>query len=56
MQRVRQAEGPLRLEPEWWRPGPSRPRRDYYQVELASGVRLWVLRAAGRWLLHGHLP
>jgi protein ImuB len=59
-QAVRRAEGPLRLEPEWWRAGPQLQRRDYYRVELASGVRLWVYRAgppeAPRWLLHGHLP
>jgi protein ImuB len=54
--RLRQAEGPLRLEPEWWRAGPAPHRRDYYRVELASGARLWVCRAGGRWLLHGHLP
>ncbi len=62
--RLQQAEGPLRLEPEWWRARPGVPRRDYYRVELASGTRLWVYRsdapgdAAGisRWLLHGHLP
>ncbi len=53
--RLRGAEGPLRLEPEWWRAG-SGPRRDYYRVELPSGTRLWVCRAGGRWLLHGHLP
>ena len=58
--RLLQAEGPLRLEPEWWRARPEVPRRDYYRVELASGTRLWVCRsgaaAAPRWLLHGHLP
>jgi protein ImuB len=54
--RIRRAEGPLRLEPEWWRDVPGRLRRDYYQVELASGMRLWIYRTADRWLLHGHLP
>lgn len=58
--RLHWAEGPLRLEPEWWRARPDLRRRDYYRVELASGVRLWVCRAgppeAARWLLHGHLP
>lgn len=58
--RVLRAEGPLRLEPEWWRApaasaGPP-PARDYHRVELPSGVRLWVCRAGDRWLLHGHLP
>jgi protein ImuB len=58
--RLHWAEGPLRLEPEWWRARPDLRRRDYYRVELASGVRLWVCRTdppeAARWLLHGHLP
>jgi protein ImuB len=57
---VHQAEGPWRLEPEWWRGSPGLLRRDYYRVELASGARLWVCRTGlpetARWLLHGHLP
>ena len=61
--RVRQALGPWRLEPEWWRQ--ARPRdgaidaaaRDYWRVELEGGTRLWLYReAATRWLLHGRLP
>ncbi|MFC3027137.1 MULTISPECIES: Y-family DNA polymerase [Roseomonadaceae] len=55
---VLRAEGPRRLEPEWWR-GPG-VARDYHQVALASGARLWLFRAgppeAARWMLHGHLP
>jgi protein ImuB len=57
--RVRAAEGPERLSPEWWRDPPGREARDYYRVELASGARLWVCRvgfgAAARWYLHGYL-
>ncbi|MGG5822311.1 Y-family DNA polymerase [Falsiroseomonas sp. HW251] len=57
--RVLAAEGPERLEPEWWRERPDRPGRDYYRVELASGARLWVCRsgfgAAARWFIHGRL-
>jgi protein ImuB len=57
--RVRQAEGPERLEPEWWRDPPGRPARDYYRVELASGTRLWVCRlgfgAEARWFLQGRM-
>jgi protein ImuB len=57
--RVRAAEGPERLEPEWWRDDPGRPGRDYYRVELASGARLWVCRsgfgAAARWFIHGRM-
>lgn len=61
--RVLRAEGPERLEPEWWRDRPDRRLRDYYRVELASGARLWVCRIGlvapgeeARWALHGHLP
>jgi len=54
--RVLHAEGPRRLEPEWWRDRSDLLRRDYHRVELSSGVRLWVYRAGERWLLHGHLP
>jgi protein ImuB len=57
--RVRHAEGPERLEPEWWRDPPDRPGRDYYRVELTSGVRLWVCRSgfgeAARWFVQGRL-
>jgi protein ImuB len=58
--RVLRAEGPERLEPEWWRDRPDRRFRDYYRVELAGGARLWVCRSghvlpgeAPRWWLHG---
>jgi protein ImuB len=58
--RLRQVEGPSRLEPEWWRDRRGLLRRDYYRVELASGMRLWIYRTgpqdAPQWLLHGHLP
>ena len=53
--RVRQAEGPLRLEPEWWRARAEAAPRDYYRVELPSGARLWLYRAGLDWCLHGHL-
>jgi protein ImuB len=58
--RVLRAEGPERLAPEWWRDGERRLFRDYYRVELASGVRLWVCRAGeagpgAAWVIHGHL-
>ena len=53
--RVRQAEGPLRLEPEWWRTRAEAAPRDYYRVELPSGARLWLYRAGLDWCLHGHL-
>jgi protein ImuB len=57
--RVRAAEGPERLTPEWWRDKPGRLARDYYRVELANGARLWVCRvgfgAEARWFVHGRL-
>jgi protein ImuB len=58
--RLRQAAGPLRVEPEWWRDRRGLSGRDYYRVELVSGVRLWIYRTgppdSPKWLLHGHLP
>lgn len=51
--RVVRAQGPRRVAAEWWRG--EEGERDYYEVELASGFRLWVFRA-GDWHLHGHLP
>lgn len=61
LERVVRAEGPERIEPEWWRAGPQPPPRDYYRVQLASGARWWVCRrgapgaADARWFLHGYL-
>lgn len=60
-ERVVRAEGPERIEPEWWRAGRQPPPRDYYRVELASGARWWVCRrgapgeADTRWFLHGYI-
>jgi protein ImuB len=60
-ERVVRAEGPERIEPEWWRAGRQPPPRDYYKVELASGARWWVCRRGApgepdtRWFLHGYL-
>ena len=58
--RVLRAEGPERLEPEWWRDRPDRRFRDYYRVEIAGGARLWVCRSGpvladgmAGWWLHG---
>lgn len=60
--RVARAEGPERIEPEWWRDREDRPLRDYYRVELEGGARLWVCRGGlatpgeeTRWWLHGRL-
>lgn len=61
--RVRRAEGPERIAPEWWRAaadGGAAPPRDYYRVEDGEGRRYWLYRegpyrpgAAPRWFLHG---
>ncbi|MDX2130981.1 MAG: DNA polymerase Y family protein [Planctomycetota bacterium] len=50
---VRACAGPERIEGEWWR-GEARGR-EYYRVQDADGVRLWVFRclASGRWFVHG---
>ncbi|WP_421994569.1 hypothetical protein [Roseococcus sp.] len=60
VERVVSAEGPERLEPEWWRPPQERPPRDYYRVQLASGARWWVCRRGeagpgAQWFVHGYL-
>ncbi len=64
---VARAEGPERIEPEWWRTlgstaRPPRPR-DYYRIEDDRGGRYWVFREglydrdpeAGSpvWYMHG---
>jgi protein ImuB len=58
--RVKRAEGPERIAPEWWRKEDAMTR-DYYRVEDADGRRFWLFRAgiygretaAPRWYLHG---
>jgi protein ImuB len=56
--RVRSADGPERLEGEWWQR--DEPPRDYYQVEDEHGRRYWLYRQGlygggetPRWFLHG---
>lgn len=60
--RIARAEGPERIEPEWWRGGRAgkAPARDYYQVEDTEGRRFWLYRdgpyrpgASPSWYLHG---
>lgn len=65
--RVTQADGPERLQGEWWRGGGHEAEqpfavRDYFQVEIEGGGRYWIFRlgdgerpASGpmRWYLHG---
>jgi protein ImuB len=59
LHRVRAAEGPERIAPEWWRDPVSRTR-DYYRVEDEEGRRFWLFREglygeAGnpRWWMQG---
>ncbi|WP_300544013.1 DNA polymerase Y family protein [Maricaulis sp.] len=64
--RVRRADGPERIAPEWWRPPPRPSRaRDYYRVEDTDGRRYWIFREGlygdGRggtpaWYVHGLFP
>ncbi|AWJ85362.1 DNA polymerase [Azospirillum sp. TSH58] len=56
--RVRRADGPERIEAEWWRRD-GEPR-DYYRVEDEAGRRFWVFRqglyrpgVTVPWFLHG---
>jgi protein ImuB len=45
--------GPERIETGWWRGADS--QRDYYRVETAEGMRLWVFRRLREedWFVHG---
>ncbi|MEA1940778.1 MAG: DNA polymerase Y family protein [Pseudomonadota bacterium] len=63
--RVRRADGPERIAPEWWRPAATRRARDYYRVEDEDGRRYWIFREGlygdGRggppaWFVHGLFP
>ncbi|MCF4164672.1 DNA polymerase Y family protein [Zavarzinia compransoris] len=62
---VRRAEGPERIAPEWWRADTEEAAtRDYFRIETAAGLRLWLYRDGlygretdrPRWYLHGFLP
>ena len=55
--RIAKADGPERIEQEWWlRTGPP---RDYYRVEDENGARYWLFRLGlygnerPQWFLHG---
>ncbi|WP_245578960.1 Y-family DNA polymerase [Cucumibacter marinus] len=63
--KVTRAEGPERIEPEWWSvpDGQAPPPRDYYRVEDDQGRRYWLFREGlydggtpPRWYMHGVLP
>ncbi|TFF34496.1 Y-family DNA polymerase [Mucilaginibacter psychrotolerans] len=54
---VDKADGPERIEREWWRD--EGEHRDYYAVEDTLGQRYWLFRlghydAAPRWFIHGY--
>ncbi len=50
--RIRGAEGPARVEPEWWR-GETGGPRDYWRLEDEAGQRFWIYGQGGGWYLHG---
>ncbi|KOH42594.1 Y-family DNA polymerase [Sunxiuqinia dokdonensis] len=56
--RIARADGPERIEQEWWLQ--TGPPRDYYQVEDESGARYWLFRLGlygggkTQWFLHGY--
>ena len=61
---VVRAEGPERIEPEWWREnraGTAHAPRDYFRIEDSEGRRYWLYRQglygaapiAPRWFMHG---
>jgi len=62
--RIRAADGPERLMPEWWHAdGGEEEARDYYRVEDETGQRFWLYREGlyepgrpPRWFLHGIFP
>ncbi len=63
LHRIVRAEGPERIEPEWWVDAPAAgpapgAARDYFRLEAEDGRRYWLYRTAGaadggRWFLHG---
>ncbi len=55
---IRKADGPERIEPEWWLQ--EGEHRDYYAVEDQDGHRYWIFRLGHydttkkvQWFLHG---
>lgn len=55
---VKKADGPERIEQEWWLSGGA--YRDYYVVEDEAGARFWLFRSGPydgdqpQWFLHGY--
>ncbi len=53
---IRSAHGPERISPEWWNTkDKSQSTRDYFKVQLDSGMWLWIYREieTSLWFLHG---
>ena len=60
LHRVSRAEGPERLEAEWWIDGEDARPRDYFRIEDQAGRRFWLYREGlfgrgvpPRWFMHG---
>lgn len=54
--RVLCAEGPERIEPEWWRGEATQGARDYFWVQDSTGRRFWIYQTRDTqrgWYLHG---
>ncbi|MFL5765667.1 MAG: Y-family DNA polymerase [Bacteroidia bacterium] len=57
---VKRADGPERIEQEWWIQGGL--YRDYYCVEDEQGARYWLFRSGDyksgkpKWFVHGFFP
>lgn len=58
LHRIRKADGPERIEREWWLDGGE--HRDYYTVEDELGQRYWLFRSGHytadhrhQWFIHG---
>jgi protein ImuB len=55
---IKKADGPERIEREWWLDGPGE-HRDYYTVEDEAGQRYWLFRSGhykantSQWFIHG---
>ncbi len=50
---IHRAEGPERIEPEWWQ-NEEMEVRDYWRIEDTGGQRFWLYRNTNqRWFLHG---
>jgi protein ImuB len=61
LHKVIAAEGPERIDMEWWRDEKGRAlMRDYFRIECTEGLRVWIYRQGSfasptqpRWFLHG---